>query len=572
MISLPTGTSIWIAAGVTDLRRGFTGLSESRKPSSSKTRTPAMCSSFEGNAATSSKCSGGMVTACVCFANASNAAASSGLRPKREQCRSAGHSFPCCWRALTGAGRYERQRLLWRYRAYTSRNVARALSSWDSHMDVVSKSKKPSLPDLNSLDIETLKALLVAKQSELDSRNTEIENLNLLILKLRRAHFGQRSEQFDRDIEQLELRLEDLEANQAAADPLPIQPAAVALNSKAPRKPARRPLPEALPRETETIAPKQDACPDCGCKLHLLGEDVTEMLEYIPARFKVIRTVRPKTSCSCCSRSLQAPAPSRPIHRGIAGPGLLAHVLVSKYSDHLPLYRQSEIYEREGLDPDRSTLADWVGGCARVLRPLVDALSRYVFSPGKLHADDVPVPVLEPGRGKTKTGRLWTYVRDDRPAGSDAAPAVWFAYSPDRKGEHPAKHLVKYEGILQADGYAGFNKLYETDRIVEAACWAHARRKFYDLFQAHRSPVAKEALERIAQLYGHGRRSADTYSASHHPGAGEFDNHIERKCRRSEFVHAMRRNVPCIFTATSSQLTQWVERLFAEVTDSCWRR
>lgn len=368
-------------------------------------------------------------------------------------------------------------------------------------MDVVSKSKKSSLPDLDSLDIETLKALLVAKQSELDSRNTEIESLKLLILKLRRAHFGQRSEKFDREIEQLELRLEDLEANQAAGDPLPIQPAAVPLNSKAPRKPVRRPLPDALPRETETIAPKQEACPDCGCKLHLLGEDVTETLEYIPARFKVIRTVRPKMSCSCCSRVLQEPAPSRPIHRGIAGPGLLAHVLVSKYSDHLPLYRQSEIYEREGVDLDRSTLADWVGGCARVLRPLVDALSRYVFSPGKLHADDVPVPVLEPGRGKTKTGRLWTYVRDDRPAGSDAAPAVWFAYSPDRKGEHPAKHLAKYEGILQADGYAGFNKLYETDRIVEAACWAHARRKFYDLFQAHRSPIAKEALERIAQLY-----------------------------------------------------------------------
>lgn len=189
----------------------------------------------------------------------------------------------------------------------------------------------------------------------------------------------------------------------------------MALNSKALRKPARRPLPEALPRETETIAPKQDACPDCGCKLHLLGEDVTETLEYIPARFKVIRTIRPKMSCSCCSRVLQEPAPIRPIHRGIAGPGLLAHVLVSKYADHLPLYRQSEIYEREGVDLDRSTLADWAGGCARVLRPLVDALSRYVFSPGKLHADDVPVPVLEPGRGKTKTGRLWTYVRDDRP-------------------------------------------------------------------------------------------------------------------------------------------------------------
>jgi len=167
----------------------------------------------------------------------------------------------------------------------------------------------------------------------------------------------------------------------------------------------------------------------------------------------------------------------------------------------LPLYRQSEIYAREGVDLDRSTLADWVGGASRTVRALVDALQRYVLGSGKIHGDDVPVPVLEPGRGKTRTGRLWTYVRDDRPAGSQAAPAVWFAYSPDRKGEHPARHLQNYKGILQADGYAGFNKLYEAGNIIEAACWAHARRKFYDLHQAHRSPIAKEALERIAQLY-----------------------------------------------------------------------
>jgi transposase len=364
------------------------------------------------------------------------------------------------------------------------------------------RQRERQLPDLDTLDVQSLKALVLAKQAELDSRTTEIENLKLLILKLKRMHFGPRSEKYDRDIQQLELRLEDLEASQAAAAPPPIVPATVVLKQEAPRKPARRPLPADLPRETETITPEHQACPDCGGTLRHLGEDVTETLEYVPARFKVIRTVRPKLSCAGCSQIVQAPAPSRPIDRGLAGPGLLAHVLVAKYADHLPLYRQSEIYQREGVELDRSTLADWVGGASRTLQPLVDAVNKYVLGAEKLHGDDVPVPVLEPGNGKTKTGRLWTYVRDDRPAGSEAAAAVWFAYSPDRKGEHPAGHLQNYSGILQADGYAGFNKLYDTGRIVEAACWAHARRKFHDLYQAHRSPIAKEALERIGQLYG----------------------------------------------------------------------
>jgi transposase len=361
---------------------------------------------------------------------------------------------------------------------------------------------KTELPDLDTLDVQSLKALVLAKQAELDSRTTEIENLKLLILKLKRMHFGPRSEKYTHDIQQLELRLEDLEANQAAAEPPPSVPATVVLKQQTPRKPARRPLPAALPRETETIAPKQEACPDCGGTLRHLGEDVSETLEYVPARFKVIRTVRPKLSCAGCSRVVQAPAPNRPIDRGLAGPGLLAHVLVSKYADHLPLYRQVEIYQREGVELDRSTLADWVGGVSRMVQPLVDALKKYVMGTEKLHGDDVPVPVLAPGNGKTKTGRLWTYVRDDRPAGSEDAAAVWFAYSPDRKGEHPAGHLQNYSGILQADGYAGFNKLYEKGRIVEAACWAHVRRKFHDLYQAHRSPIAQEALARIAQLYG----------------------------------------------------------------------
>ena len=362
--------------------------------------------------------------------------------------------------------------------------------------------RESQLPDLDTLDVQSLRALVLAKQAELDSRTTEIENLKLLILKLKRMHFGPRSEKYTRDIPQLELRLEDLEANQAAAEPPPLLLAAVVVKQPSSRRPSRRALPAELPRETETIVPKQEVCPDCGGTLRHLGEDVSETLEYVPARFKVIRTVRPKLSCAGCSQILQARAPSRPIDRGLAGPGLLAHVLVSKYADHLPLYRQAEIYQREGVELDRSTLADWVGGVSRMLQPLVHALKQYVLSTEKLHGDDVPVPVLAPGNGKTKTGRLWSYVRDDRPAGSEEAAAVWFAYSPDRKGEHPAGHLQNYVGILQADGYAGFNKLYEKGCIVEAACWAHVRRKFHDLYQAHRSPIAKEALERIAKLYG----------------------------------------------------------------------
>src|SRR5215471_9343541 len=276
--------------------------------------------------------------------------------------------------------------------------------------------RESQLPDLDTLDVQSLRALVLAKQAELDSRTTEIENLKLLILKLKRMHFGPRSEKYTREIQQLELCLEDLEANQAAAEPPPLLLAAVVVKQPSSRRPSRRALPAELPRETETIVPKQEECPDCGGTLRHLGEDVSETLEYVPARFKVMRTVRPKLSCAGCSQILQAPAPSRPIDRGLAGPGLLAHVLVSKYADHLPLYRQAEIYQREGIELDRSTLADWVGGVSRTLQPLVDALKKYVLSTEKLHGDDVPVPVLAPGNGKTKTGRLWTYVRDDRPA------------------------------------------------------------------------------------------------------------------------------------------------------------
>jgi len=347
-----------------------------------------------------------------------------------------------------------------------------------------------ALPDLDSLDLEAMKALLIAQHERytatLTSRASEIERLVLLVEKLQRMLFGAKSEKVVRQIEQLQFQLEDLQVASAIEE---LQTAAPA-ERPAPAKPFRRPLPEHLPREIHTHIPGHEACPDCGGRLRELG-----------ACFKVIRHVRPKLSCDACDRIVQAPAPSRPIDRGLAGPGLLAHVLVSKYADHQPLYRQSEIYAREGVDLDRSTLAGWVGATSELLAPLVEAVRGHVMSASKLHADDTPVPVLAPGNGKTKTGRLWTYVRDDRPSGDKTAPAVWFAYSPDRKGEHPKQHLKLYKGTLQADAYGGFHQLYEDGTIVEAACWAHTRRKFHEIDIAHASPTTTEAIERIAALY-----------------------------------------------------------------------
>ena len=367
-----------------------------------------------------------------------------------------------------------------------------------------------ALPDLNVLPAEALRALILTQHAELLttheqllSREREIEHLKLLLVKLHRMQFGRKSEKLARQIEQLELRLEELESNRSEKEPSPPEPTPIpTASTPTPAKPTRRALPDHLPRETRRHEPKETLCPQCQGELRKLGEDVSEILEYVPASFVVIRHVRTKLNCTRCDCIVQAEAPRRPIERGRAGPGLLAHVLVSKYADHLPLYRQSEIYARQGVALERSTLADWVGGCSRLLEPLVEALRRYAMVAGKLHADDTPVPGLAPGQGKTKTGRLWTYVRDDRPAGDGSAPAVWFTYSPDRKGEHPERHLKKFRGILQADAYAGFHQLYPDGRIQQASCWAHVRRHFYDLEQAHASPVAREALARIGALYG----------------------------------------------------------------------
>lgn len=371
-----------------------------------------------------------------------------------------------------------------------------------------------SLPDLDRLDPEALKALVIAKHSEsleqhkeLTSSTHEIEHLKLVIEKYRRMIFGRKSEKLSGELEQLEFRLEELETAQAAEEARQAateatQASSTRTDSKRRSRPARKPIPEDLPREVVTHLPAHNCCPDCGGALRQFGEDVSEQLERIPASFKVIRHVRPKFACAACESVVEAPAPARPIDRGLPGPGLLAHVLVSKYADHLPLYRQSQIYAREGVDLDRSTLAGWVGAASELLTPLVDEIRKHVLAAAKIHADDTPVPVLAPGNGKTKTGRLWTYVRDDRPAGYSTAPAVWFTYSEDRKGEHPRRHLKDFKGALQADAYAGFHHLYGDGAIYEVACWAHTRRKFHDIHVSHASPTTTEALARIGALYG----------------------------------------------------------------------
>ena len=344
-------------------------------------------------------------------------------------------------------------------------------------------------------DPELLHTIIADLRAQLSTSTVLVEKLKLEIARLKRQQFGQSSEKLSDRIAQLELIVEDLEASEA-------QQAAPSQGSAASEahRPARRPLPDHLPREAVVMSPSCE-CPDCGSAMRVIGEDVSEMLERVPEQFKVIRFVRPKLSCSKCQRIVQQPAASRPIARGLAGPGMLAHVLVSKYVDHLPLYRQEQIYARDGLHLDRSTLADMVGGSTRLLAPLVTAIERYTLQAAKLHADDTPVPVLQPGRGTTKTGRLWTYVRDDRPAGSQEPASVWFKYSPDRKGERPVEHLRRFAGILQADGYAGFNRLYERGDMLEAACWAHVRRSFFEIHASTTSPIANEVLQRIGALY-----------------------------------------------------------------------
>ena len=359
--------------------------------------------------------------------------------------------------------------------------------------------------DISSGDIFLLKqrlaeqeALIHALQEKLSNREREIDHLQAQLDKLRRMNFGSRSEKVSRRIAQMEA---DLNRLQKESDTLTgrVYDPAVQRPLRQTRTP--KPFPESLPRDEKRLLPAAPCCPNCGGSLSYLGEDTAEQLELMRSAFRVIRTVREKHACTQCDAIVQAPAPSRPIERGIAGPGLLARVLTSKYAEHTPLYRQSEIYGRQGVELSRSLLSGWVDACCRLLSPLEEALHCYVMTDGKLHADDTPVQVLLPGNKKTKTGRLWAYVRDDRNAGSALAPAVWFAYSPDRKGIHPQTHLACFSGVLQADAYAGFNELYRNGGITEAACWAHARRKIHDVHVRHPTTVTGEALRRIGELY-----------------------------------------------------------------------
>ena len=328
----------------------------------------------------------------------------------------------------------------------------------------------------------------------------EIERLKLEIARLRRERFGASAERSAR-IAQLELALEDLEETAAAVEGTE-EPMTAEVRTVGRRKPARRPLPDHLAR-VRVVEPAPTACPCCGGELRKLGEDVTETLERVPARWHVIQHVREKFSCRCCETITQAPAPFHPIARGRAGANLLAEVVFEKYGLHLPLHRQSARFAREGVNLDVSTLADWVGTVSVALRPLVEAIAVHARAGPRIHADDTPVPVL--AKGKTKTGRRWTVVRDDRPfAGTAPAAAAYFS-SPDRSGEHAEAFLRGFSGVMQADAFSGFGRLYVPGRkdgpVIEAACWAHARRKFYEMADLKKAPIAIEAVKRIDALF-----------------------------------------------------------------------
>ena len=366
-------------------------------------------------------------------------------------------------------------------------------------------------------DIEALRAALLHERAalageQLARREAEarasgaeamVAHLKLMIAKLKHDRFGASSERGRKLLDQLELQLEELEAacaeDEAALDPdrenVPPRPTVR-------RKPVRGPLPAHLPRE-RVVIPSPTECPCCRGKLAKLGEDVTETLEVVPRRWKVVQTVRERFTCRACETITQPPAPFHPIARGRAGPELLAMILEAKFGQHLPLNRQSDTYAREGVEIDVSTMADWVGACTATLAPLTALIEAHVMAAGRIHGDDTTVPVL--AKGKTATGRLWTYVRDDQPFGRPEPPAAIFFYSRDRRGEHPNKHLAGYAGILQADAYAGFNDLYHPGRkpgpLTEAGCWAHGRRKLFDLAQLARAPLAAEAVRRIDAIF-----------------------------------------------------------------------
>ncbi|OLP62779.1 IS66 family transposase, partial [Xaviernesmea oryzae] len=361
----------------------------------------------------------------------------------------------------------------------------------------------------------TAKAEAASAKALLSHSEALIARLKLEIDKVRRELYGSRSERKARLLEQMELQLEELEAD-AGEDELAAEIAAKASTVKAfeRRRPSRKPFPEHLPRERVVIAaPTNCAC--CGsAKLSKLGDDITETLEVIPRQWKVIQTVREKFTCRECEKITQPPAPFHVTPRGFAGPNLLAMILFAKFAQHQPLNRQSERYAHEGIDLSLSTLADQVGACAAALKPLHSLIEAHVLAAKRLHGDDTTVPIL--AKGKTDTGRIWTYVRDDRPFGGLSPPAALYYASRDRRQEHPERHLKTFTGILQADAYGGYNPLFKVDRdpnpLRPAFCWAHSRRKFFVLADiaanakrgknaAPISPMALEAVKRIDALF-----------------------------------------------------------------------
>ena len=350
------------------------------------------------------------------------------------------------------------------------------------------------LPD----DVNALRALVLDQADRLESADAENERLRAIIEALQRHQFGRRSEQLDPD--QLQLGLEDAETALAQAEAADEAKAGRTRGDR-PRKTNRGSLPAHLERIEQVVDVEDKACPCCGGALHQIGEDVTERLDVVPVTFRVLVTRRPRYGCrSCESAVVQAPAPARIIEGGIPTEALIAQVLVAKYADHLPLYRQAQIYARQGIQLDRSTLADWVGRAAWYLRPLRDHVLERLRRSQRLFADETTAPVLDPGRGRTKTGQLWAYARDDRPWGGGDPPMVAYVYAPDRKAERPDAHLGDFAGILQVDGYGGYTALAKRRQQINLAfCWAHVRRKFFEL--ADSSPVATEVLRRIALLY-----------------------------------------------------------------------
>ena len=361
-------------------------------------------------------------------------------------------------------------------------------------------------------DVDALKAALTEARAKLSGAEALIEHLQLVIAKMKREMFGPRSERSQRLLDQMELQLEELAAA-AGEDAAKAETARVQVQGFTRAKATRRNFPEDLPRR-RVVHPMPASCPCCGGnKLSKIGEDVTETLDVVPRQWFVTQHVREKFSCRSCETITQPPAPFHAIARGFAGPSLLAMMLVEKYANHQPLNRQSEQYAREGIELSVSTMADHVGACAATLTPLYELIKAHVFAAERIHGDDTTVPVL--AKVKTRTGRIWTYVRDDRPFGGADLPAAVFFYSPDRAGIHPERHLAGYSGILQADAYAGFNTVYKPDRkpgaITEAGCWAHARRKFFELADIASkarnqkptaiSPIAFEAVRKFDAIF-----------------------------------------------------------------------